>query len=160
MATRVINVEGTSGQTALDTCGCRSWILHWRRHSGSSRSSCMAIGCANPAEVGAHIRAHGARTPYIIGLCRSCNHHSNDSHFEVDERTWWVAPKYLPGCGIIDELEPGDIVRRSPTSVERLVLIEEIEWLDEDVVKWRVITSGGREQSVTLHGSKVRRTRM
>jgi hypothetical protein len=157
VAALVINIPGTSHERALDVCGCPSWIEHWRRHSGSTRKTCMAAGCDKEPEVGAHIRAHRGRTAFIIGLCRSCNHSSNNDHFEVDERSWWVAPNYHPGCGVLYDLEPGDIVKRSSTSEARLELIELQDGPADDKAVWLVLTPDGETRRVTLKGDSVRR---
>lgn len=59
----------------------------------------MAIGCTVEAAVGAHVHKPNRKTQYIIGLCKRCNHPSNDEAFEVDERSDRVPAKYLDECG-------------------------------------------------------------
>ncbi len=125
MALWARNVPGTSGEKPYDICGCDSWIDHWQRHSGSARQTCMANGCDRPPQVGAHVQLYGRRTVYIIGLCRGCNHPSNDDYFEVDERTGlpgFVEAKYQTGCGILEDLEEGDVVVKERDSQHWLAL--------------------------------------
>ena len=116
----------------------------------------MAIGCQNPAEVGAHTRAYRGRKTFIVGLCRSCNHPSNDEFFLIDERSWWAPPHYVDGCGVLYDLQPGDVVTRSSTSAERLVLRRLLEGPVGGTVTWLADTARG-ERRVTLHGERVRR---
>ena len=159
MAIIAVNIPGTSDETARSVCGCRSWVAHWRIHSGSRRWTCMSIGCTNEAAVGAHVRKPRGRKPWIIGLCRSCNHHSNNEQFEVDERSQWAPVAYVQRCGDLPDLSPGDIVKRSPTAQEELTLVEFVSQdPDADTATWAVLTERG-SQNVTLHGDKVRRIR-
>jgi hypothetical protein len=157
MSVTVINLVGTSRERAMEVCGCDSWVDHWRRHTGSRRASCMAIGCLNPVEVGAHVRTPRGRKAYIIGLCRSCNHRSNDGHFEVDQRSFWAVPEYLVGCGVLPALQAGEAVLRKSSSREVLTLLEFVAWEEGDVARWKVISSNGRRMTATLYGSDVRR---
>jgi hypothetical protein len=153
-----INVSGTSSHRPYDTCGCSSWIDHWRRHSSSRRTRCMTIGCGNDAVVGAHVRRYRGRTVYIIGLCRSCNHTSNDEHFHVDERSWWIEPVYQPGCGVLASLRPSHVVVKSPTSAERFTLIEDLGFLDSETARWTALSSSREKvMNVTLSAEKARR---
>ena len=99
MSVPAVNVNDTYPVSAKSVCGCPSWIAHWRKHSGSTRNTCMAIGCQEEAVVGAHVHEPKRKTHYIIGLCKSHNHPSNAEAFDVDERTRWVLAKRLDGCG-------------------------------------------------------------
>lgn len=159
MSLTVTNVPNTSHLRAIDICGCPSWVEHWRRHSGSERTSCMGIDCQNPVVLGAHIKALRGRTVYIIGLCRRCNHHTNADRFEVDQRTGWAPSGYLVGCGVFDELEPGDIVRCKPRDQVVYELSELIESEGDEATWWAVPVGKVRRVRITFCGEEVRRAR-
>jgi len=159
MSRLVVNISGSACDRARDLCGCDSWIEHWRRHTGSQRLTCSAIGCGNLAEVGAHIRWYYGFNEYIIGLCRSCNHPSNEEPFRVDERTRWAPTGYAVGCGVLDSLRPGDIVRLHPAADETYELVRRHRRDSDDVVEWTVKDDGGMRVKLFLDGQDVRRVR-
>jgi hypothetical protein len=98
MPLRVRNVSGTGGDRP--TCGCGSWLAHWENNTGSRRRTCMAVGCANPIEVGAHVRVVGGpATVYIVGLCLACNIHHNRDPFQLDSRSGGVDRRRTTNCG-------------------------------------------------------------
>lgn len=94
----VRNAVGTSGAK----CDCPSWLHHWYRHSGGTRSTCTRLQCQNPAEVGAHVSitdGRAAPTLWIAPLCRTCNHVYNNVAMPLDSRTKLVLAANLYGCG-------------------------------------------------------------
>lgn len=94
----VRNVAGTTGLR----CSCGNWLAHWRKHSGSRRTTCAQLGCQNPVEVGAHVEStDGRRVPkvWIAPLCKTCNHLGNVMEMPLDSRTYLVPATELSGCG-------------------------------------------------------------
>jgi hypothetical protein len=80
---RVKNLKGTADNAA--SC-CGTWIAHWRKNTGSGRTTCAAKGCSQDADVGAHVqRKHGnaAAAWYIVPLCRGCNSSWNNDEFRL-----------------------------------------------------------------------------
>lgn len=70
-----------------------------------------------------------------------------------------VRATYLPGCGILDHLEVGDVVVPVFGSSERLVLLKQIRGRQttDDSAEWLVIERGtGRRTRRTLLGPDVR----
>lgn len=70
------NINGT----ASHQCNCNSWLEHWERFSEQEATTCVALGCTNHAQVGAHVQkvSMGVLDPddqrwYIIPLCRVHN---------------------------------------------------------------------------------------
>lgn len=156
MSITVKHVPGTAGERPYDICGCPSWREHWQRFTRATRTTCAVIGCSNPVEVGAHVREKGTRTPYILGLCRSCNSSYRDEFFEVDERTRRAPVAYCLGCGVLNDLKPTDVVLRSPTAEQQLTLLRCLEGPANEQAVWLVMTPEGEERRVTFHAKSVR----
>lgn len=80
---RVKNLHGTAKRKPID--GSSSWLDFWHKHSHRSIPYyCAAHGCANKAEVGAHvITVYGDdRHWYIVPACRY--HNGVDEPYDVD----------------------------------------------------------------------------
>lgn len=94
----VRNIRGTAGRF----CACGSWLAHWYTETGSSRSTCVVLGCSNEATVGAHVHeittARGAHwKQYIVPMCHACNMSAED--LEIDSRVTLVsANTQFMGC--------------------------------------------------------------
>ncbi len=72
---KVKNLNGTTGLS----CGCGSWLAHWRNYAGSSRKICAVKGCGRFATVGAHVKCTDNRTDnrwWIAPFCKTHNHYS------------------------------------------------------------------------------------
>lgn len=98
----VENIDGTSHLKARQVCGCKDWTTHWRKHTGSRRTTCMVLGCSRPVEVGAHVRLiDGRRTdaPHIAGLCKGHNHPTQTLEMALDARSALIEAAYIDGCG-------------------------------------------------------------
>jgi hypothetical protein len=67
----VKNINGTSDKD----CSCGSWLKHCEKHSKQTRIYCVAIGCVNKAEYGAHVQKDDSTDQnwYIVPFCPSCN---------------------------------------------------------------------------------------
>lgn len=121
----------------------------------------MVIDCQKKPVHGGHIQYADKRKDqswHIIGLCARHNHPTRIEPYEVDERTWWAPAEYIPGnCGIISDLEPGDLIIRSQTSKTIFELIELVEWEEIDVARWLVEnTETEKRMKVRLNGQLVR----
>ena len=69
---KVININGTND----NTCGCGSWLDHWKNFSGQSLPSyCPEKSCTKKPEVGAHVQKDSTsdKNWYIVPLCKDCN---------------------------------------------------------------------------------------
>lgn len=70
---KVQNINGTSEKA----CKCGSWLNHWIKYArgGKADAQCVASGCPNIAEVGAHIQMDSKtdRAWYIVPFCREHN---------------------------------------------------------------------------------------
>lgn len=81
----VRNLRSTSHRA----CTCGTWMDHWYNDTGSSRSTCSVLGCSNEASVGAHVLDMDGRAgweEWIVPMCHSHNHHSNDEEMWLDSR--------------------------------------------------------------------------
>lgn len=95
---KVKNVNGTSGRK----CSCRTWLEHWSNHTDLERVQCAVIPCGNEAEVGAHVIITDRRTSnewWIVPMCKSHNHHTNDGEMFIDSRTHLVSANVQRSCG-------------------------------------------------------------
>ena len=92
-----INLKNTSGRKCV--CGCRSWLKHWERYAGQPAGQCAHVGCANSAEVGAHVKEKGRNDNfwYIIPLCKK---HNN----------WHLDDLDLDGRRVLVPVRPDDLV--------------------------------------------------
>lgn len=104
------------GHTSTRRCPkCVSWLDHWFVWTDSKRKTCAALGCANPVEVGAHVRTADRRMRrewYIIPLCRACNIHHNKDTFAIDKRVDLVPVRLCSTEGReIERLIPGVSIR-------------------------------------------------
>lgn len=94
----VKNVKGTGRLS----CGCTSWIAHWRSFTRSRRATCAVMGCTNEAQVGAHVRSVDGRTDtqwWIAPFCRAHNLHTNEQDMILDSRVRLVAARKDITCG-------------------------------------------------------------
>ena len=68
---KVKNVNGTSE----NVCKCGSWLNHWKKFSGQSRTYCPVVSCLEKIEVGAHVQKDSTTDSswYIIPLCKKHN---------------------------------------------------------------------------------------
>lgn len=70
-------IKNQSG-TADRSCGCGSWLDHWKTYAKSPGDSlCAVSGCDSPAEVGAHVElsrvAERKGQSFIAPMCREHN---------------------------------------------------------------------------------------
>ena len=64
--------------TAARSCGCGSWLDHWKNFTGTSVTPrCAVAGCNSQAEVGAHVDLPMVTAQkglsYIAPMCREHN---------------------------------------------------------------------------------------
>lgn len=74
----VRNIRGTSNRM----CGCRTWLGHWSKATGTIVGRCSVLGCGEPATVGAHVVQLDGRASWdwwIVPTCHGHNHYSNDT---------------------------------------------------------------------------------
>ncbi len=93
----VKNLHGTTGLT----CGCGSWLAHWRNGAFSARESCAVLGCGRAAMVGAHVISTDRRTDrqwWIAPFCHFHNHHTRDDEFFLDSRITLVSANKAYTC--------------------------------------------------------------
>lgn len=95
----VVNMVGTSNDKP--TCGCGTWTNHWRRNTGSERKTCMALGCDEDVEHGAHVKDD--RKEMIVGLCAKHNVGTKGA-FEIDRRTDGVPIGKQAACGTANRI--------------------------------------------------------
>jgi hypothetical protein len=94
----VKNINHTSGRS----CNCKSWLEHWYRGTGQSRTTCCVIPCSKKAEVGAHVLlTDGRRTGqwWIVPMCKEHNHHTNKADMVIDSRTDLISANVSQTCG-------------------------------------------------------------
>ena len=93
---KVRNVPNTAD--LKPTCGCDSWLAHWRAATGSTKKLCSYAYCSKAIAHGAHVRPVGTRETWIVGLCADCNHPSNAEEIQLDAFCE-LAPTYrTSGC--------------------------------------------------------------
>lgn len=80
----VKNIGGTSGYSSPCTC-CDTWIGHWRKWTGSRRSTCAIAGCSGKA-VGAHVRKSRSTDQrwYIVPICHRHNMSGSELSVKVE----------------------------------------------------------------------------
>jgi hypothetical protein len=84
----VTNVLGTSCAGKPEA---GSFIKHWEKYSGSSRSKCVAQGCPNDAKEGGHVKIAGGPLTslmkadwWIIPVCKAHNKGLSCKTYRVD----------------------------------------------------------------------------
>ncbi|GAX75180.1 hypothetical protein CEUSTIGMA_g2624.t1 [Chlamydomonas eustigma] len=84
----VTNILGTSC-AGKPVAG--SFIKHWEKHSGCSRSKCAAQGCLNEAKEGGHVKIAGGPLSslmkadwWIIPVCKTHNKGLSCKSYKVD----------------------------------------------------------------------------
>ncbi len=77
LRTEVRNLNGTSDKK----CRCDSWLEHWEIFSKSTAKKCSVIGCAQDAEVGAHVIKCNStdKEHYIVPMCQGHNKSTENS---------------------------------------------------------------------------------
>lgn len=76
---KIIKTEGPS-------CGCKSWLDHWVRSTGSRKiPTCAVYKCSNKAVVGGHINACDTVNNewWIMPLCSTHNSSFRTECFDV-----------------------------------------------------------------------------
>lgn len=94
---KVNNVNGTSDST----CGCGSWLDHWKRFSGQPLPSyCPERTCWKKPEVGAHVQKDSSsdRSWYIVPLCMDHNRQTGKS-LDLLDGTALVSANVSQTCG-------------------------------------------------------------
>lgn len=93
-------VRNISGTSKRPRCDCRTWIDHWYEETGSSRTTCAALGCSEPATVGAHVidvtRSNTPRQHWIIPTCHGCNMNRDD--YQIKNVELISANTQITGC--------------------------------------------------------------
>ncbi|MDR3001812.1 MAG: hypothetical protein LBU89_11180 [Fibromonadaceae bacterium] len=72
--------------SSRSNCKCGSWKNHWEFFSNKNLSlqKCSLLGCSNPAEQAAHVfRSEEGMYEWLVPLCRSCNHPTNEEYFSL-----------------------------------------------------------------------------
>ena len=79
---KVQNVIGTSERNVARG----SWINNWNDFTKQTASICRAVGCVNPASVGAHVKKCDSpdKTEYIVALCYTHNTFSQCFDISMD----------------------------------------------------------------------------
>jgi len=72
---KVKNLNGTKDLS----CGCGSWIAHWRNFTKQTATICRAKGCSRNDIVGAHVnKCNSTDTKwYIVPFCKYHNKQGN-----------------------------------------------------------------------------------
>ena len=94
---RVTNINGTS----QNTCGCGSWLYHWRNFSGQPVPTyCPERNCLRAPTVGAHIQKDGStdRGWYIVPLCDEHNRQTFAS-LDIGDHVPLVSANVSQTCG-------------------------------------------------------------
>lgn len=90
------------GGTGQNSCGCDSWLDHYRRGSGisSGLTFCSIEGCYNAATVGAHVQISGSITRqwFIVPMCESHNRVTT-SDLSIPNSTPRVSASVEKTCG-------------------------------------------------------------
>ena len=82
-------------------CSCGGWIHHYRKFSGSNRTTCCKEGCSNRAEDGAHVRRIRGKGIVLIPLCPTCNRswaQRPGRKFKVNKCKWVNANTKISRC--------------------------------------------------------------
>jgi hypothetical protein len=91
------NINGTSA----NTCGCGSWLEHWKKYSGQSLPNyCPDSTCVGKPEVGAHVQKDSSfdRSWYIVPLCTKCNAKTGQS-LNISDSIKLVSANVSETCG-------------------------------------------------------------
>lgn len=75
---KITNINGTSNRT----CGCGSWLEHWKKFSGQTSTGCVVLGCSQKSDiVGAHVQKDSIfdKNWYIAPLCKDHNNKKGES---------------------------------------------------------------------------------
>ncbi|MFM2119771.1 MAG: hypothetical protein RL722_1239 [Pseudomonadota bacterium] len=103
----VLNLKGTS----KNSCGCASWLRHWRNYAKTRRIYCAEFRCNRRAEVGAHVLIDDWRSSFswwIVPLCKSHNHYRNTKEMYLDRSVTLVSANVALTCGRSNEWSAGD----------------------------------------------------
>lgn len=97
-------IEAMKARNLTDTddlsCGCGSWLRHWRNHlSVEPPGGCAVVGCQGAAEVGAHVTVEPLDGPHILPFCKK--HNAAPGELPIDNRYWPVsADATALGCAL------------------------------------------------------------
>ena len=95
-----IKVKNVNGVATSD-CRCGSWLKHWDKFSSNRIGFCRVEGCANIAEVGAHVQKESDPKWYVVPFCQLHNSMGAPSYFVI-EGTTFVSANVVETCGLAD----------------------------------------------------------
>jgi len=96
--------KNKGGTSFRPNCKCGSWRNHWEIFSGKNLSlqKCSSLGCSNSAEQAAHVFcSEEGMFEWLVPLCKSCNHPSNEDFFSLKIGTVLVNANRAETCDVM-----------------------------------------------------------
>lgn len=106
-------VKNANNAPSIGTCGCGTWLTHWRRYGKPSAgfrlaATCAVVVCERPIETAVPVQkdvleglqalGRGDASWYIVPVCRGCASRKG-ARLIVEEDCGLVPAQVLETCG-------------------------------------------------------------